>query len=284
MQVAYAQALMARKEKPEAEAKTTQSTKFGNALRRLMERQGWDVNKLADATGINRSLVSRHLNGWVFPHLRTRRDYSEALKMSIMDFEQFWREFTIHLTQGGPGIPVINRTPAGEVVDYHECSEKDSGGGHYYIDRSGISDPNAFAVVVTGDSMTGELEDGDEAIFSPLRLDGKPISGGKALEDDEIVHVRFTPEFNGSCCTIAYYRKLVDGSVLLQKKNTRKYKAIVCKTTDIARLSVLVQRRTNPRGRGLTQMEGHLEASATKEGLTPRPDRGEESQIPENWE
>jgi hypothetical protein len=260
--------------------KKLRSEKFGNALRRLMEKAGWGPSELANATGINRTLVSRHLNGRVFPNLRTRRDYSEALKMKFLDFEEFWREFNIVLTPGGPGIPVLNRSPAGEVVDYHECYDH-SGIGHSYIPYGSVTDPLAFCVIITGDSMSGELEDGDEAIFVPIRQDGRTMTGGEPVTDGEIVHVRFAEASKKPGCTVALVYRLADGRIELRKNNTRKYRSIICSTPDIAQMSVLVQFRRNRRKNETVHADGY--EPTTSPTNTPRPNTGEESQVPANW-
>lgn len=201
--------------------------------------------------------MSRHINGTVFPEYSTRKDYATAFGMSIDEFEFGWRGGRpIPTTPGGFGIPVINRAPAGNVIDYEECGV-DTGQGRVYIDRDNIADPNAFAVIVTGDSMVGLLNDGDYAIFIPVNPDGKTQNGRSAVEDGEAVFVRFSENGPVSGCTIALFYRLGDGRIELKKKN-EKYSPRYTKPELIANLSVLVQSRRNHRKGMVVERAGYV--------------------------
>lgn len=256
----YCQTLMKKKKSKTLPKEPPKSQKFGNALRMMMEMAGLDVNGLGEKTGLDRTLVSRHLNGHIFPHLRTRKEYATALKIPFSTFEEKWRVFGVQPIHGGPGIPVINKSPAGEIIDYHEANEGGTGIGRFYIERGGITDPLAFAAIITGDSMTGELEEGDEAIFAPLRMDGTPISGGgPSLHDGEIVHARFTSESKNGC-TVAYFYKLGDGRIELRKKNPR-CRGTICGPEELSQISVLMEFRRKPAGRQLRQHAGYVNST-----------------------
>ncbi len=141
------------------------------------------------------------------------------------------------LTRGDPDrrIPVINQRPAGKIVDYHEAG-LDSGVGFTYIGRGDLGGEDLFAVVITGDSMSPRLLEGDYVVFLPVL--GNP---GVKLADGDVVFVRFGPD-RGDGCTVAYYRLMPDGSICLEKHNPR-YRPMTCRPEDLVQLAVAIQRR-----------------------------------------
>lgn len=140
-------------------------------------------------------------------------------------------------SRGTPGIHVINRAPAGQIMDYEEYGI-DSGQGYEYLDLGDINDNLAFAVVVVGKSMEPTLRDGDYLVLSPLDP-YKPHND--RLGDGAIVFVRFTYEHSGGC-TLARFFDEGDGKIRLQKDNPA-YAAINCDREDIQSLAIAVERR-----------------------------------------
>lgn len=147
------------------------------------------------------------------------------------------------------GIPVINKAPAGKVTDYEECSIVDSGQGQWYVPRDGIDDPNAFAIIITGESMMPTLQEGAVCIFVPMDMEGRTHHKKIAIPDGHIVFVRFGTESPHDGCTIA--RGFRSGKGIELRKDNKKHKAIRCLTTDIARMAALVRYDVLP---GFTKM------------------------------
>jgi phage repressor protein C with HTH and peptisase S24 domain len=230
---------------------------FGETIRRLREeRFHWSQAELAERIGSDRQHVSR-IEAKLLATIRqeTYRKLAEAFGMSVEQLDYEWRGTKLPQTQGAPGlIPVINRAPAGVVVNYDETGV-DSGQGKFYIERGGVNDPNAFAVIVVGDSMEGELTEGDYAIFSPMRMDGALINMPHLkIEEGHTVFVRFSQDSRHEGCTLAMLYRLSDGRIELRKRNN-KYRPIVVRPEEIAGMSALNQVRQNKIPGGTPEFE-----------------------------
>lgn len=213
---------------------------YGPTIRQLRERRGWTQKELATVLELDGSAVSRIEDG----KRRVKRNELEhiaaAFGLQVEDLETARAGTTMRRTVGGPGIPVINRAPAGNVIDYEEYGV-DSGQGFQYIDGLGVSDSLAFALIVVGDSMEPRIREGNFVIFSPLdpeeaRPDQAPLKPGS------VVFVRFATESDHDGCTIARFFPEDAGRLRLQKDNP-KYPPIVCRREDVRQLAVAIQRR-----------------------------------------
>lgn len=172
-----------------------------------------------------------------------RKVLAKLFELSLDGFDALWRRSLTEdapRTQGGAGIPVINRAPAGQVVDYEEYG-LDSGQGFEYIDWGMITDKLAFAVVVVGDSMLPTLAEGDYLILSYLDP-YKPRAGGPVLEDNKIVFVRFTQESGRNGCCIARVFLEEEGKIKLQKDNP-KFKSVTVEREEIQQMAVAIEYR-----------------------------------------
>jgi transcriptional regulator with XRE-family HTH domain len=242
---------------------------FGETIRRLREvRFHWSQAELAERIGSDRQHVSRiEAKSLATIRQETYRKLAQAFDMSVEQLDREWRGTKIPQTQGAPGlVPVINRAPAGIVVNYDE-SGVDSGQGRFYIERAGVSDPNAFAVVVIGDSMEGELTEGDYAIFSPMHMDGTLINmPAVKIEEGHTVFVRFSQDSRHEGCTLAMLYRLSDGRIELRKRN-KKYKPIVVAPEEIAGMSALNQVRQNKIPGMMAEFEAFDPASKRNDDL-----------------
>lgn len=207
----------------------------GITLREMASRVqkiGWDISY---------SALAQKERGGIKITPPERKYIAQALDMTLDEFDALWRASRIERTDGDEsgknGIPVINRAPAGMVVDYHEYGV-DSGQGHTYIDRGNIDDPFAFAVIVVGDSMEPELREGDYVIFSPMNVP-KPRA---KLEPGKVVFIRVGQDAKNPGCCIARFDS-ADGQVLKFTKDNKKHKAITVNREHIEQLSVMVQMR-----------------------------------------
>lgn len=209
---------------------------IGHTIRRLREERGWTQAQLGDRVGINGTNIARRETGQTRVRANERFVFAKAFGMSVVEFDEQWRQWTVPRTRGAPGIAVINRAPAGAVIDYEEYGV-DSGQGFEYVDRGDIQDDLAFAVIVVGDSMEPRLRDGDYVILSPC----DPYKGDGKLEPGKIVFVRFTEDAGGGCTLARFYREH-DGQIRLQKDNAA-YAPIVCKREAIQSIAVAVERR-----------------------------------------
>ncbi len=209
---------------------------IGETIKRLREERGWTQAELGHRVGIDGTNIARRETGRTRVKACERFRFAEAFGMSVLEFDEHWRNQRITRTQGGSGIPIINRAPAGEVIDYEEYGV-DSGQGFEYVDRGDIQDEMTFGVIVVGNSMQPRLLEGDYLILSycdPYRDDGKLASG-------KIVFVRFAEDCRGGC-TLARFFLEEDGRIRLQKDNPA-YAPIICDRREIQSVAVAIERR-----------------------------------------
>lgn len=88
-------------------------------------------------------------------------DVSKLLSQSNIVLEQDRENFRC-----GNLIPVINRVSAGYPSEFNDL-DYPVGFADDYVRCPGITDPNAFAVRVVGDSMQPKFSQGDIIVFSP---------------------------------------------------------------------------------------------------------------------
>jgi transcriptional regulator with XRE-family HTH domain len=217
------------------------SEALGEVVRRLRVDRGLTVRDMAEKLGMHFATFAAKERGDGKPfNFAERKAIAKALGMTMEAFESAWRGGSVKVTKG-PGIPVINRAPAGEAVDYEEYGT-DSGQGYEYLDPLGVPDDDlAFAVVVVGDSMEPNLRAGDYAIFSPMNVP-RPR---RQLTAGAVVFVRFSDDGTRRGCTIARWFPTDERRGRLVKDNP-KYAPIDVELTpeSISRIAVCIQRRT----------------------------------------
>lgn len=209
---------------------------IGPAIKRLREERGWTQADLGQRVGLDGTNIARRESGQTRVKANERALFAKAFGLSLVKFDEQWREWTVETTRGAEGIPIINRAPAGQVVDYEEYGV-DSGQGFEYVDRGDIKDPLVFGVVVVGRSMEPRLREGDYLILTPCdpyRDDGK-------LQPGKIAFVRFTSAAGGGC-TLARFFPEEEGKIRLHKDNPA-YRPIYCSREDIQSIAVAVERR-----------------------------------------
>ncbi len=209
---------------------------IGQTIKRLREEHGWTQAELAERVGLDRTNIARRETGQTRVKPNERVLFSQAFGLNLAEFDEQWRQWSVPRTRGGEGIPLINRAPAGQIIDYEEYGV-DSGQGYEYIDFGSVDDRMAFAVVVVGDSMHPVLNEGDQLVLSPV----DPYKADPRLTDGRIVFVRFTNEHGGGC-TLARFFNDGSGRIRLQKDNP-KYAPVNCDRETIQGLAIAVERR-----------------------------------------
>lgn len=214
-------------------------TAIGQIIRQIREEQGLTLAELSKKTGLTIPAIQRRETGNAKVKPPDRKVFARAFGMSLDDFDDRWRGARIEQTRGGPGIPVINRAPAGSVTDYEEYGV-DSGQGYEYIDYGGLPfDENLFAVVVVGDSMAPTLQEGDKVIFRPQDR----YRSRSRWEDGRVCFVRFAEECRDRGCTVARVSQADDSRVILRKDNPA-HPTIVVSREDIMQIAIAVERRS----------------------------------------
>ena len=208
----------------------------------LRTERGWTMRDLAEKVGMAHTGVSRRESGdfkrWGNSE---RKRFAAAFGISLNKFDGLWQSHQINQSKGGHGIPVINRAPAGKVVDYEEYGV-DSGQGFEYIDQGDLKGDHLFAVIVAGDSMEPTVYEGDYLIFEPMdrEFSGR---GNQDFKSGSLVFVRFDHLYKDGGCTIARAHPLSGGSFLLAKDNT-KHPVLTVQRDQIIQMAVGIERRT----------------------------------------
>ncbi len=206
------------------------------------------VNQAAGAAIFTASSIEQIEGEKIFPTMRQLSLIAAALSTTR---EEILAELSTRHNAAGEtppprnkGIPVINRVPAGPATNYEEYGV-DSQDGYEYIDRGDISEADAFALDIVGDSMEQTLREGDRVIFVPA-TNARRRSSDLELKDGRVVCVRFTEEEDSrGGCTVARAFFPNPKTIILRKDNP-KYaeKTLPFSTEFIARIAVAVERRT----------------------------------------
>lgn len=196
------------------------------------------VKDLARKLDLHPSNAGRKIKG------ETSITHAERVKIASLfghTLEDFDAQWEAAASAGPRGIPVINRAPAGDVIDYNhqQGGEAEYHDAWQYIDRGLIGAEDAFAVVVVGDSMEPTLRAGDLCVFLPVIEDRK----SRQPQASQIVFVRFNEDGPRSGCCLCRLAVMEDGRWLLSKDNP-KYPPIVTEPGHVARLAILAERRT----------------------------------------
>lgn len=206
---------------------------FGSLIRALRAERDWSQDELARRTGLHANTIRRVERTCPDPddvNESTRRLLAQGFGLTVDELLGHYRRPPIRQQVGAPdgAIPVINRAPAGQPVDY-EHKDLDNGVGDDYISRtgSGVHDPTAFAFVVVGDSMAPEFQDGDTVVCSPDTL----------IADGDAVFVRFSGERDGTCTFKRVYDR---GDRIELMPDNRRYQPMIVDKADVARMAKVV--------------------------------------------
>ena len=213
---------------------------IGELVRQLRLEKDWSLADLSARVGLTPQGLQSKETGRTAIRPPERKKFAEAFGMSIDRFDAMWRASRIDRVVGDPvdrGIPVVNRAPAGVILNYDECFS-DSGQGFEYLARGNVVDEFAFAVIAVGESMLPAVRPGDYLIFSPLNVP-KPRA---SLEDGKVVLIRVGNDHKTPGCTIGRFGGMKDGRFIVNKDN-RKFKAVVVPREDVVQLAVLVEHR-----------------------------------------
>lgn len=217
---------------------------IGKLLHNLRKQSGLTQKEVAKALDVEQAAVSQMESGKIGINADKRNKLAALFHVPLDVFEKNANQMSrgdLVRVAGESGIPVINRAPAGQVVDYEEHGVT-SGHGYEYLDWGSVRDDLAFAVIVKGDSMEPSLYDGDQVILSwcnPYEL----RSSGTQPYEKCVVFARFTPESGRDGCTLARFYKLSDDQIRLAKDNGR-YAGLTVNREDISQLAVVIERRT----------------------------------------
>ena len=126
----------------------------------LMQRRDIaNAAELSRMTGLTQVAIRNYMRGIKVPNAQALIKLSRALSST-----------TDYLLSGSltrpDRLPLLTKIPGGDAVEWTD-GEYPVGFGEEFISRGEVTDPNAFALVVDGDSMSPKINSGDIVIISP---------------------------------------------------------------------------------------------------------------------
>jgi len=133
---------------------------------------GLNQLQFAKRIGISRTHLSTLENEKSLPSLEVLKRISNEFNIPREDLEKLWEMDKKDLESRKEYIPirkvpVLNSISAGELLEWTD-KEYPPGWAEEWIEvDSGVTDPNAFALKVHGDSMEPEFHEGEYVVVSP---------------------------------------------------------------------------------------------------------------------
>lgn len=187
----------------------------------LMERRGIaNAAELSRLTGLTQVAIRNYMRGIKVPNAQALVKVARALNTTA--------DYLLSGTPRRPDrIPLLSKIPAGDPVLWTD-GEYPASFGEEYLDRGDINDPNAYALIVDGDSMSPRINSGDIVIISPNSTVTNRSVAAVAIRGEErtLKTVIFLP----------------DRRVLLQPENS-SFEPRVLEEQDIVILGRVVERR-----------------------------------------
>jgi len=176
--------------------------------------------ELSRLTGLTQVAIRNYMRGIKIPNAQALIKLSRSLSTTAD-----------YLLTGSPlrpdRIPLLSRIPGGEPKGWTD-GEYPPGYAEEYISRGDITDPNAFALIVEGNSMSPRINSGDIVIISPnTEVTNRSIAAVAINDEDR---------------TLKKVVYLTEEKVLLQPEN-EDYKPLICDLNKIRIIGKVVERR-----------------------------------------
>ena len=148
---------------------------FGERLHRLRKSRKVSQKDLASAIGLSRGAISQYEIGMYEPSLETLNAIAKVLNVELSELleDKESKEKPVML------VPIVGNASCGacEINSLQDFTKKAYYNGEFWKE-------SLYCVVACGDSMSPEIDNGDEVVIDP---DVKAISGDMVLYkiDDE---------------------------------------------------------------------------------------------------
>ena len=186
----------------------------------MNRREISNAAELSRLTGLTQVAIRNYMRGIKVPNAQALIKLSRALSTTAD-----------YLLTGSPKrpdrIPLLSKIPGGDPVAWSD-GEYPAGFGEEFLDRGEVSDPNAFALIVDGNSMSPKINSGDIVIIAP----NTPVTN-RSIAAVAINHEERTLK------TVVF---LPHGKILLQPEN-EKYPPIVLDEKQVAFIGRVIERR-----------------------------------------
>ena len=183
----------------------------GAVLREFRRAQKLTQEELAKVLDIGRTYLARLETGDKMPSARLQKDIHEALtrfaeqrrNQARLSERPGFSDHALPLRLRSRDVPVVSWAAAGRARDYQDLATQidETVGSH-------VTDPNAFAVILEGDSMEPEFKAGDRVVVAP----------NLQARNGDVVLVKLT---DGEVMFKKFYRTGPEGkTIVLKSENT----------------------------------------------------------------
>jgi len=196
-------------------------TELKDRLAYMMERRNIaNAAELSRLTGLTQVAIRNYLRGIKVPNAQALIKLARALNTTA--------DYLLTGTAIKPDkVPLLSKIPAGIPAEWTD-GDYPVGFGEEFIDRGDVADPNAFALIVDGDSMSPRINSGDIVIISP-----------NATITNRSCAVVSVHEGDRTLKTVIF---LNNGKVILQPENDH-YEPLVVDREKITFIGRVVERR-----------------------------------------
>jgi len=187
----------------------------------MMRRRGiTNAAELSRMTGLTQVAIRNYMRGIKVPNAQALIKLSKALSTTA--------DYLLTGSSVRPNrIPLLSRIPGGSPIAFTD-GEYPVGFGEEFVDRGDITDPNAFALIVEGNSMSPRINSGDIVIISPnTPIDSRCIAAITIRNEEH---------------TLKRVIFLEDGKVLLQPEN-EKFDPLVIGKDEVKFIGRVIERR-----------------------------------------
>lgn len=176
--------------------------------------------ELSRMTGLTQVAIRNYMRGIKVPNAQALVKLARSLNTT-----------TDYLLYGTPlrydRIPLLSRIPGGAPV-FSDDHGYPAGFGEEFLDRGDVTDSNAYALVVEGNSMSPRINSGDVVVISP----NSPVTNRTIA----------AVAINGEERTLKTVIFLPNGKILLQPENPQ-YEPMVLDQDMVTLLGKVVERR-----------------------------------------
>lgn len=194
---------------------------FKDRLQHMMEKRSIaNAAELSRLTGLTQVAIRNYMRGIKSPNFQALKKLAHTLDTTA--------DYLLSGTPSRPNrIPLLYEIPGGIPQDNSD-GDYPAGFADEYVDRGDITDPNAFALVVKGDSMSPRIKSGDIVIISPNSEIHTRNIAAVSIRDGEK--------------TLKRIIRLDPGKILLQPENER-YEPVVLDEWEVTFIGRVVERR-----------------------------------------
>lgn len=187
----------------------------------IMERRGIaNAAELSRMAGLTQVAIRNYLRGIKVPNAQALMKLARALSITT--------DYLLYGTPHRPDrIPLLTKIPGGDPVQWSD-GDYPVGYGYEFLDRGDVTDPNAYALIVDGDSMSPRINSGDVVVISP----NSPVTSRSIA----------AVAINGEERTLKTVIFLPEGKVLLQPMNPL-YSPVVLDESSVVLLGKVIERR-----------------------------------------